>query len=184
MAEENTSHDVIDLVLKDHRTMEDMFHSMRSRESDRASTLRQFSDLLVAHSDAEEAHFYSEVRQHASQKIDGEKEVEHEISEHIEALVALMDVMEIPDTQSTQWEDKFTNLVKAVTHHAHEEELTVHNLARMKISPQQREAMGDAFKRARDQAIQSGVGNIENVRKLVKERASMLQKAKVRLVGP
>ena len=41
--------DVVELILQDHRRMEDLFRLMRSVEADRAAALQEFADLLVAH---------------------------------------------------------------------------------------------------------------------------------------
>ncbi|SEQ13581.1 hypothetical protein SAMN05216481_104135 [Streptomyces radiopugnans] len=42
--------DVVELILRDHRRMEDLFRTMRNAEADRAGALGEFAALLVAHS--------------------------------------------------------------------------------------------------------------------------------------
>lgn len=48
------SHDLVELILKDHRTTEDLSRRMRSAEADRAGALREFAGLLIAHGQAGE----------------------------------------------------------------------------------------------------------------------------------
>ncbi len=84
--------DVVELILEDHRRMEELFRRMRSVEADRAAALREFADLLIAHALAEEAEVYPALKRYKN--IDDE-EVEHGEHEHDEGNKALLDLLEV-----------------------------------------------------------------------------------------
>ncbi|CAL9337610.1 hemerythrin domain-containing protein [Streptomyces griseomycini] len=159
-----SSTDVVELILKDHRRMEDLFRTMRNAEADRAAALEEFADLLIAHASAEEDEVYPALRRYKN--VDGE-DVDHSVHEHHEANEALLSLLEVEDTSSEQWEEKLEELVTAVNHHADEEERTLLNDARENVSDDRRAELGQAFHKARAQYLESGCGSVENVRKLV-----------------
>ncbi|MFF9060294.1 hemerythrin domain-containing protein [Streptomyces sp. NPDC014882] len=159
--------DVVELILRDHRRMEDLFRLMRSVEADRAAALREFADLLIAHARAEEAEVYPALKRY--KKIDDE-EVEHGEEEHEEgnkALLELLEVGEAGEVGSEEWDEKLEALVEAVTHHADEEERTILNGARENVATERREELGEAFLAERGRQLKAGCGTLENVRALV-----------------
>jgi len=158
------STDVVELILQDHRRMEDLFRTMRNVEADRAAALQEFADLLIAHASAEEEKVYPALRRYKN--VDGE-DVEHGIHEHHEANEALLALLEVEDTASEEWDEKLEELVTAVNHHADEEERTLLNDARENVGDDRRAELGQAFREARAQHLESGCGSVENVRKLV-----------------
>ncbi|MFI6805696.1 hemerythrin domain-containing protein [Streptomyces luteogriseus] len=156
--------DVVELILQDHRRMEDLFRRMRSVEDDRAGALREFSDLLIAHAQAEEAEVYPALKRYKN--IDDE-EVEHGEHEHDEGNEALLELLEVGEVGSDEWDSKLEELVEAVTHHADEEERTILNGARENVAMTRREELGQAFLRERERQLKAGCGSVENVRKIV-----------------
>ncbi|MFJ1732777.1 hemerythrin domain-containing protein [Streptomyces sp. NPDC088254] len=156
--------DVIELILQDHRRMEDLFRLMRSVEADRASALQEFADLLVAHAVAEEAEVYPALKRYKN--IDDE-EVEHGEHEHDEGNKALLELLEVEEVGSEEWDSKLEELVEAVTHHADEEERTILNGARENVAMVRREELGAAFLEERERQLKSGCGSIDNVRRIV-----------------
>ncbi|MEU0059610.1 hemerythrin domain-containing protein [Streptomyces sp. NPDC006334] len=156
--------DVIELILQDHRRMEDLFRLMRSVEADRASALQEFADLLVAHAVAEEAEVYPALKRYKN--IDDE-EVEHGEHEHDEGNKALLELLEVEEVGSDEWDSKLEELVEAVTHHADEEERTILNGARENVAMGRREELGAAFLEERERQLKSGCGSIDNVRRIV-----------------
>ncbi|MFJ8467676.1 hemerythrin domain-containing protein [Streptomyces swartbergensis] len=156
--------DVVELILQDHRRMEDLFRQMRSVEADRAGALREFADLLIAHALAEEAKVYPALKRYKN--IDDE-EVEHGEHEHDEGNKALLDLLEVEEVGSEEWDDKLEELVEAVTHHADEEERTILNGARENVTMERREELGLAFSQERDRQLEAGCGSVDNVRKIV-----------------
>lgn len=83
--------------------MEDLFRQMRSVEADRASALKEFADLLIAHALAEEAEVYPALKRY--QDIDDE-EVEHGEEEHEEGNKALLALLEVDEIGSDEWDEK------------------------------------------------------------------------------
>ncbi|MGH4021136.1 MAG: hemerythrin domain-containing protein [Pseudonocardiaceae bacterium] len=159
------SSDVVELILTDHRRFEDLFRGLRDRNSDRAGLLRELSDLLVAHAEAEEREVYPALRRF--RKVDDE-EVEHGAEEHAEGHQALLALMEVRDTSSQDWEDKLEELVETVNHHLDEEERTILNDARDAVPDERRAELGDAFRRVRGAQLDVGCGSLEQVRDLVR----------------
>ncbi|MEI5010970.1 hemerythrin domain-containing protein [Streptomyces sp. PmtA] len=158
-------HDVVDLILEDHRTMEDLLRRMRSIEADRAEALREFSRLLIAHGEAEEAKVYPALKRY--KKIDDE-EVEHGSEEHTEGNRALLALLEVDDLGGDEWDERLENLVEAVNHHLDEEERTLLNETRRHVPDERRAELGEAFRRVRAELLASDCGAVENVRRLVK----------------
>lgn len=157
--------DVVELILEDHRRMEDLLRQMRSVEADRAAALREFSALLVAHAVAEESEVYPALKRYKN--IDDE-EVEHGEDEHDEGNEALLELLEVEEVGSEEWDAKLEDLVQAVTHHADEEERTILNGARENVATSRREALGAAFLEERERQLKADCGRVENVRRIVR----------------
>ncbi|AXI84854.1 cation-binding protein [Streptomyces sp. ETH9427] len=156
--------DVVELILQDHRRMEDLFRRMRSVEDERGAALREFSDLLIAHALAEESKVYPALKRYKNIEDD---EVEHGEEEHDEGNEALLALLEVEEIGGDEWDEKLEELVEAVTHHADEEERTILNGARENVAMDRREELGKAFWEERERQLKSGCGSVDNVRKIV-----------------
>ncbi|MFI1420854.1 hemerythrin domain-containing protein [Streptomyces sp. NPDC020731] len=156
--------DVVELILQDHRRMEDLFRLMRSVEADRAAALQEFAGLLMAHALAEETKVYPALKRYKN--IDDE-EVEHGEHEHDEGNKALLELLEVQDIGSEEWDSKLEALVEAVTHHADEEERTILNQARENVAMRRREELGAAFREERERLLKADCGSVDNVRRIV-----------------
>ncbi|MEU5465287.1 hemerythrin domain-containing protein [Streptomyces althioticus] len=156
--------DVVELILQDHRRMEELFRRMRSVEDDRGAALREFSDLLIAHALAEESKVYPALKRYKNIEDD---EVEHGEEEHDEGNEALLALLEVDEIGGDEWDEKLEELVEAVTHHADEEERTILNGARENVAMDRREELGKAFWEERERQLKSGCGSVDNVRKIV-----------------
>ncbi|WP_046732293.1 hemerythrin domain-containing protein [Streptomyces humi] len=156
--------DVVELILQDHRRMEDLFRLMRSVEADRADALQEFADLLIAHALAEETVVYPALKRYKN--IDDE-EVEHGEHEHDEGNEALLNLLEVAEVGSEEWDSKLEDLVEAVTHHADEEERTILNGARENVAMERREELGAAFREERERQLKADCGSVDNVRRIV-----------------
>ncbi|QEV16812.1 hemerythrin domain-containing protein [Streptomyces alboniger] len=165
MASKDTAKDVVELILDDHRRMEDLFREMRSVEGERAAALREFADLLIAHALAEEAEVYPALKRYRDIEND---EVEHGVEEHEEGNKALLALLEVDEIGSDDWDEKLEELVEAVTHHADEEERTILNGARENVAMERREELGAAFTEERARQLKAECGSVENVRRIVK----------------
>lgn len=163
-ADKQQDQDVVAMILKDHRTMEDLFRRMRSVESDRAGALAKFSALLIAHGEAEESEVYGALKRFKD--VDNE-EVEHGTEEHAEGNKALLALLEVSDVGSDAWDSRLEDLVKAVSHHLDEEERTILNGARENVPDERRAELGAAFLKEREKHLAADCGSIENVRSIV-----------------
>jgi iron-sulfur cluster repair protein YtfE (RIC family) len=126
--------------------------------------LADLATVLIAHAEAEESMVYPALRR--KEAIDAE-EVEHSEHEHDEGNEALLALMEVADTSSEEFSEKLHELSEALSHHLDEEERDVLNPARTDITEEVRRTLGDAFAEERVRLIESGCGDIANVRKLV-----------------
>ncbi|MBQ0851529.1 hemerythrin domain-containing protein [Streptomyces sp. NPDC057621] len=157
--------DVVELILADHRKMEDLFRQLRSVEADRASALKEFADLLVAHALAEETKVYPALKRYKG--IDDE-EVEHGEEEHEEGNKALLALLEVDEIGSDDWDEKLEELVESIAHHTDEEERTILNGVREKVDVERREQLGEDFLKERARRLESGCGSVDNVRGILK----------------
>ncbi|MET9961408.1 hemerythrin domain-containing protein [Streptomyces sp. NPDC006326] len=157
--------DIIEVILKDHRTMEELFRRMRSVEADRAGALREFAALLIAHGEAEEAEVYGALKRFKG--VDNH-EVEHGSEEHAEGNEALLALLEVSEIGSDEWDERLEELVKAVSHHIDEEERTILNGARESVPDERRSELAAAFLRERERQLAADCGSIESVRALVR----------------
>lgn len=158
------STDVVELILADHRRMEDLFRTLRDRTADRAKALEELAAMLVAHAEAEEAMVYPALRRY--KQVDDD-EVDHSAEEHAEGNLALLALLEVSDTESQEWEGKLEELVTAITHHLDEEERTILNDARESVAEDRRAELGEQFQTERDQRLDADCGTVEYVRALV-----------------
>ncbi|MFD3808735.1 hemerythrin domain-containing protein [Streptomyces sp. NPDC058619] len=165
-ADKQQDQDVVAMILKDHRTMEDLFRRMRSVESDRAAALAKFSALLIAHGEAEESEVYGALKRFKD--VDNE-EVEHGTEEHAEGNKALLALLEVSEVGSDEWDSRLEELVKAVSHHLDEEERTILNGARESVPHERRAELGAAFLKEREKHLSADCGSVENVRRIVGE---------------
>lgn len=159
-----TGGDVVEIILADHRWFEEALRELRDVQSDREAVLADLATVLIAHAEAEEAKVYPALRK--KDAIDAE-EVEHSEHEHDEGNEALLDLMEVEDTDSEEFSKQLHELSEALTHHLDEEERDVLNPARTDVSEEVRRNLGDAFAEERARLIDSGCGDIANVRKIV-----------------
>ncbi|MEU6485468.1 hemerythrin domain-containing protein [Streptomyces sp. NPDC046887] len=156
--------DVVRLILADHRTMEDLLRRMRSVDEDRAGALREFSGLLVAHAEAEEAEVYPALKRYKN--VDDE-EVEHGSKEHDDGNAALLALLETDQDDPEAWDEALEKLSEAVTHHLDEEERSLLNDTRENVSDERRGALGRAFRDRRAKLLDADCGSVDNVRRLV-----------------
>lgn len=158
-------HDVVAVILKDHRRMEDLLRRMRSVEADRAKALEQFSALLIAHGEAEESQVYGALKRFKD--VDNE-EVEHGAEEHAEGNAALLALLEVSEVGSDTWDTRLEALAKAVSHHLDEEERTILNDARENVPDERRTELGAAFLQEREKHLAADCGHVDSVRAIVR----------------
>src|SRR4051794_18686068 len=112
--------DVVDLIMQDHREVEQLFDRMKAEPDQRPMLVPVVSALLIAHSRAEEAEVYPVARDEAGIPDD----VAHSQEEHAEAEQLLLRLKTL-DHNSDDFHATLDELIDAVTHHVEEEESSV-----------------------------------------------------------
>lgn len=149
------AHDVVDLIMQDHREFERLFAVLRNEPDKRPATTPVLTTLLFAHSRAEESEVYPAAIAEAGEA----DEVEHSQEEHIEA-DKLMEELSALDPTTAAFEEVLEKVIEAVTHHLEEEEETVLPGMREKLSDQRRAELGEAFLRVREEHLGGQVDDI------------------------
>ncbi len=158
------SSDVVELILADHREFERLLRELRNRETDRAAVLGDLADLLVAHAEAEEREVYPTLKRKAPEEAE---EIEHGAEEHAEGHEALLELLRVDADDDEAFEEALEELSEALTHHLDEEERDVLNAARENVPDDQREDLGAAFLRVRNDLLAGSPGDVRNVARLV-----------------
>lgn len=161
-----TSGDITDLIADDHRLLEDLMRDMRDSEADREAARAAFSDLLVAHSEAEEHEVYPHLK--SKKVIDGEEQ-EHGDKEHAATNEALLSLLRVEDSRSQEFEEALEEVAEVLNHHIGEEELSILNPAKEDASQDLRESLAEAWTSKRNSLLDSGCGTLESVEKIVKK---------------
>lgn len=159
-----TSGDVADLIAADHRLLEDLMRTMRDSEADRDAARAAFSDLLVAHSEAEEETVYPHLK--SKKVIDGEEE-EHGEEEHAATNEALLALLRAEGTDTQTFEDALEAVAEVLNHHIGEEELSILNPAKEDASQELRERLGAQWATQRNRLLEQGCGSLESVESIV-----------------
>lgn len=141
------THDVVDLIMNDHRELERLFDQLRNQPETRANTIPVMVALLTAHSRAEEAEVYP-----AATEAGIADDVEHSQKEHLEADQLAAEVA-AADVQAGDFSDKLEKLIHAVTHHVEEEESTVLPGMRAGLSAERLDELGQAFLASREEHL-------------------------------
>ena len=159
-----TSGDIVDLITDDHRLLEDLMRAMRDESADRESARVAFSDLLVAHSEAEEEIVYPRLT--SKKVIDGEEE-EHGEEEHAATNEALLHLLQAKGTDTQKFEDALEAVAEVLNHHIGEEELSILNPAKEDASQELRERLGAQWATQRNSLLEQGCGSLESVESIV-----------------
>lgn len=158
--------DVVELILDDHRTFEELLRRLRNVTDDgRARALEALAAVLVAHAEAEESKVYPRLRR--KDAID-EEEQEHSEHEHDEGHEALLALLELDGPDADGFLDAVEELSEKLSHHLDEEERDVLNPARTEVSDEERASLGGDFVEERRRLLASDCGSVENVRALVR----------------
>jgi hemerythrin superfamily protein len=161
-----TSGDVVELILADHRTFEELLSTLRDSTADRDAARQAFATLHVAHAEAEEHKVYPTLRK---KDAIGEYEADHGEEEHAEGHEALLDVLEAEELEGADFDELVEKLATVVDHHLTEEELTILNPAREEVDGEVLHRLGAEFVAERNRLIDERCGDIENVRAIVAE---------------
>jgi hemerythrin superfamily protein len=132
--------DVVDLILNDHRQVEQLFAQLKAEPSARPNLVPVLVTLLTAHSRAEEAEVYPAAKSEAGES----EEVEHSQEEHLLA-DQLLKKLAATDPESADFDSALQEVVEAVTHHVEEEEQKVLPGLRERLDAKRLGELGEAF---------------------------------------
>ncbi|TYL45074.1 hemerythrin domain-containing protein [Nocardioides sp. BGMRC 2183] len=135
----STHHDVVDLILQDHREMERLFERLRKEPDSRPTLVPLLTTLLTAHERAEEAEVYP-----AAREAGGADDVEHSQQEHL-AADEIARRLQDADPGGEEFDTVLAELIDAVQHHLEEEEETVLPGIRERMDADQRVRLGATF---------------------------------------
>jgi hemerythrin superfamily protein len=159
-----TQGDVVELILDDHRRFEALLRDLRDSSSDRDAVRLALATLHTAHAIAEETQVYPKLER---KDAISEHEAEHGEHEHAEGHEAMLAVLELKGTDTQAFDDAVEELAKVLNHHLTEEELTILNPAREEVGERVRAELGLAFATERNQQIDGGCGDADEIRELV-----------------
>jgi hemerythrin superfamily protein len=162
-----TSGDVVDLIVADHRRLEDLLRELRDATADREAARTALAELLIAHGESEEEHVYPTLKR---KRAITEHVKEHGEEEHAEGNEALLALLECKGTDTQKFDDAVEELATALNHHIGEEEQTILNPARTEVSEDVRQELGRTWVQARNALLDEGCASVEQVRTIV-ERA-------------
>jgi hemerythrin superfamily protein len=134
--------DVVDVIKAQHREVDRLLEEAMSEGSDRAALLRQVSDLLTPHSEAEESFVYPAIAERAP-KQEGE-EVHDSLAEHHHIDQLLQELL-AGDPDEPGFDGKLAALVGEVRHHVEEEEEELLPVLSEQASEEDRAEMGARF---------------------------------------
>jgi hemerythrin superfamily protein len=142
--------DVVSLIKKDHRELEELFARLTAGDGDRQRLLDEITVRLEAHSRAEELEVYPVL----SLADPGEEdEVEHAHHEHHEAEHRLRMARNL--VVSPHFGAAFTEFVQAVKHHVEEEENEVLPALQKAVDAGRLAELGAAFEKVRGELLAS-----------------------------
>ena len=163
--------DVVDLIIQDHRDMQEMFAKLRNGGGDPLRVFQQMAAILTAHSRAEESEVYPAIA-----RAGDKDEVTHAREEHAEAdeLVAKLKRL---DPESAEFLEVLGKLIEGVQHHIEEEESTALPALRSGLGPDRLAELADRFLARRGEELETGpsprqVGGSEMTRDKLYRRAA------------
>ena len=137
--------DVVDLIERDHREVEQLFSDFESSHDSRVAT--KICDELTKHTFGEERALYPVV---ADELSDGKRLAREAENEHKEARHLIGRVRNTTD--ETHLAELMSELKQAIEHHVSEEENEMLPKARQEISSDQLDQMGRDFEEAKQAA--------------------------------
>lgn len=134
--------DVVDVIKAQHREVDRLLEEAMSEGADTAALLRQVSDLLTPHSQAEESFVYPAIGRRAP-KEEGEQ-VHDSLAEH-QHIDQLLQELLAGDPDEPGFDGKLAALVGEIRHHVEEEEEELLPVLAEQASDEDRAHMGARF---------------------------------------
>ncbi|MFI7447948.1 hemerythrin domain-containing protein [Nonomuraea sp. NPDC049714] len=134
--------DVITLITRDHRKVEELFARLKSGKGDQSATVAELHALLTAHARAEEDRVYPGIDAH------------HGLEEHKEAEV-LLDTLVRARPGTREFRETLEKLADSVSHHVEEEESELLPELARQSGAKRLEELGEAFAQRRDEELRA-----------------------------
>ena len=134
--------DVVDVIKAQHREVDRLLEEAQGEDADTAAVLQQVSEMLTAHSRAEESFVYPAIGERAP-KEEGEQ-VHDSLAEH-HHIDQLLQELTAGDPDEPGFDGKLAALVGEIRHHVEEEEQDLLPVLAEKTSDEERAAMGARF---------------------------------------
>ncbi|MEW2272700.1 hemerythrin domain-containing protein [Streptomyces griseofuscus] len=155
--------DVVEMILEDHRTMEDLLRLMRSTEADRQTALHDFAHLMIAHGEAERASVHPVLV-----SFEDADTVEHIENAHLETVKVLYALLRVREIGSAEWDWRLQQLASVTARHTDEEERTLVNKVRESLSRRCREELGAGYARTKADLLTARCGSVAHVHRMVR----------------
>lgn len=114
--------DIVEVILNDHRMMEDLLRLMRSIEADRQAAPNDFAHPIIAHGQAGETSVHPVLM-----SFEDADTVDHIEAARRETLKVLLDLLEVREIGSVEWDWRLKQLASVTARHIDEEERTLIN---------------------------------------------------------
>ena len=148
---DTTAHDVIDILITDHREVETLFTELETGTGT-PEHRRDVADVIIAelvrHAVAEEMYVYPTARKVLP---DGDQVAEHEIREHAEA-EQIMNDLDGLDPTDPKFDADLTQLMSVIRHHIQDEETDLFPRLRQGCSTEELQELGRKVEAAKKAA--------------------------------
>lgn len=136
--------DIVELILRDHRELKDLYHVMKDDDASyaqRKAAFKKFAPLLVAHAKAEEQTWYQNMKTEEDMNVEAlEGDTEHELADGL-----------CKQTKKTKDKDTFLArckvLAELLDHHIKEEEKEMLPAYKHQSSIKQRTKLGTKYEK-------------------------------------
>ncbi|MFD6949118.1 hemerythrin [Nocardiopsis sp. TSRI0078] len=150
MAAQTQKPDLIEVIISDHRQVEQIFTELEgplSPEARKQLTEHVITEL-VRHSVAEEQHMYPAARRVLD---DGDRIADHELQEHAEAEQVMKD-LEGLNADDPEFQRLLNTLISDIRHHVEDEEKDLLPRLRAACTPEELRELGAKVVKAKEQA--------------------------------
>ena len=144
--------DAIDLLEKQHRSVEELFDRFGETEDpkERLQLFERIADALAVHAEIEEQVFYP-----ATKGSRTESDLREAVEEHLQMKRLIADLLEL-SPEDPQFEAKMTVLEEEVSHHVEEEEAELFEKARRMLDSEDLDQIADEMQALADQLREEG----------------------------
>ncbi|QBI53515.1 hemerythrin domain-containing protein [Streptomonospora litoralis] len=151
MVENTTDRDLIEVIVSDHREVENVFTQLEQGQGDPAQRKEMVDHViteLVRHSVAEEQYMYPAARRTLP---DGDEIADHEIDEHAEAERVMKELSGLGPGDD-RFEELLSTLMSDIRHHVEDEEQDLLPRLRQACGKEELRDLGGKILRAKERA--------------------------------